>query len=153
MEPLFSDMEEWQRFKARHDQEKAIRGNLAEFEGDCFLGIDAGSTTTKAALIDNEGRILYSYYANNEGSPLNSTIKLLQDLYQQLPGGAKIMNSTVTGYGEALIKSAFGVDLGEVETSSFGRQIFSPGVGFILDIGGQDMKCLKIKMVLLTVLY
>ena len=66
LEPLFSDMEEWQRFKARHDQEKAIRGNLAEFEGDCFLGIDAGSTTTKAALIDNEGRILYSYYANNE---------------------------------------------------------------------------------------
>jgi predicted CoA-substrate-specific enzyme activase len=147
LEPLFSDMEEWQRFKARHDQEKAIRGNLAEFEGDCFLGIDAGSTTTKAALIDNEGRILYSYYANNEGSPLNSTIKLLQDLYQQLPGGAKIKNSTVTGYGEALIKSAFGVDLGEVETIAHYRaaEYFLPGVEFILDIGGQDMKCLKIK--------
>lgn len=147
LEPLFADPQELQRFIARHEQNQVMRRDLAGFAGDCFLGIDAGSTTTKAALIDNEGHLLYSYYANNEGSPLSSTVKLLQDLYRNLPSGAIIRNSTVTGYGEALIKSAFGIDLGEVETIAHYRaaEHFLPGVDFILDIGGQDMKCLKIK--------
>ncbi len=147
LEPLFTSPEELAEFNARHRTEKVKRRKLQDFQGDCFLGIDAGSTTTKAALIDSQGQLLYSYYANNEGSPLTSTLKLLQDLYQKLPAEVTIQNSSVTGYGEGLIKSAFSLDLGEVETMAHYRaaQHFLPGVEFILDIGGQDMKCLKIK--------
>ncbi|KUG02722.1 activator of (r)-2-hydroxyglutaryl-coa dehydratase [hydrocarbon metagenome] len=147
LDPLFSNQSELLEFQARHQTHTLERRNLDDFQGDCFLGIDAGSTTTKAALIDNDGRLLYSYYGSNEGSPLTSTLNLLRDLYDTLPEGAIIRNSTVTGYGESLIKSAFSVDMGEVETMAHYRaaEYFLPGVEFILDIGGQDMKCLKIK--------
>lgn len=147
LDPLFNNQAELLEFQARHYTHALERGILANFQGDCFLGIDAGSTTTKAALIDSDGKLLYSYYASNEGSPLTSTLNLLHDLYHSLPKGATIKNSTVTGYGESLIKSAFSVDLGEVETMAHYRaaEYFLPGVEFILDIGGQDMKCLKIK--------
>lgn len=145
--PLFFGEVEYEEFKARHGKSSVKRRELSTFEGDCYLGIDAGSTTTKIALIDGEGAILYTYYGSNEGSPLKSTIKALKELYGLLPRKAKIVNSTVTGYGEGLLKAALNVDIGEIETVAHYKAagFFCPGVDFILDIGGQDMKCLKIK--------
>ena len=147
MAPLFADEKEYQEFKNRHEENTINKKDLATFEGDRFLGIDAGSTTSKAALIDEEGSLLYTYYGSNQGSPLKSTITILKELYSLLPLGAKIVNSTVTGYGEGLIKAALNVDVGEIETIAHYKaaDFFCPGVDFILDIGGQDMKCLKIK--------
>ncbi|NMB02086.1 MAG: 2-hydroxyacyl-CoA dehydratase [Firmicutes bacterium] len=147
LEPLFSSPEELVEFRTRHNQHAVTRKNLAHYKGNCFLGLDVGSTTTKAALIDDEGAILYSYYDSNEGNPLKSVRKAVLKLYDVLPAGAKIKNSTVTGYGEGLIKAALRVDIGEIETVAHykGADFFLPGVDFILDIGGQDMKCLRIK--------
>lgn len=147
LRPLFKDNMELGKFRERHNKYVVKRKELSEFEGDCYLGIDAGSTTTKAAITDGEGNLLYSFYGSNEGSPLKSVIKILKDLYEKLPSKARIVNSAVTGYGEALIKAALLVDIGEVETVAHYKaaEFFQPGVDFILDIGGQDMKCLKIK--------
>jgi len=147
LRPLFINDEELEEFKKRHGRSTVKRGELAGFKGKCFLGIDAGSTTTKAALIDEDGTLLYSYYGSNEGSPIKSAVKILKDLYSQLPPGAEIVNSTVTGYGESLLKAALHVDIGEIETVAHYKaaDFFLPGVDFILDIGGQDMKCLKVK--------
>jgi len=147
LQPLFSNDNEYEAFKKRHHGSFVKRKEISTYEGECFLGIDAGSTTTKVALIDSEGAILYSFYGSNEGSPLNSTIKVLKELYCVLPEKAKIVNSTVTGYGEGLLKTALNVDIGEIETIAHYKaaDFFCPGVDFILDIGGQDMKCLKIK--------
>ncbi|TDT51886.1 2-hydroxyacyl-CoA dehydratase [Fonticella tunisiensis] len=146
LRPLFLDDKEYDDFKKRHDKNRVKRRDLGSFEGDCFLGIDAGSTTTKAALIDEEGRLLYSYYGSNEGSPLDSAVKILRDLYKKLPKKGRIANSAVTGYGEGLLKAALSVDIGEIETVAHYKaaEFFLPGVDFILDIGGQDMKCLKV---------
>ncbi len=123
------------------------RKELATYKGNCYLGIDAGSTTTKVALIGESGELLFTHYGSNQGSPLQSTIAVLKELYQQLPKCAKIVKSTVTGYGEALLKSALKVDIGEIETVAHYKaaDYFCQGVDTILDIGGQDMKCLKIK--------
>ena len=145
--PLFADAGELKAFQARHARSKIKRGELSTFEGDCFLGIDAGSTTTKLALIDAKGALLYSYYSGNRGSPLQTAIYALKKLYRLLPANARIRNSAVTGYGEALVKAGLKVDLGEIETIAHykGADFFCPGVDFILDIGGQDMKCLRIK--------
>lgn len=145
--PLFADRQEYNEFKTRHSIHSVKRRELSGFKGNCFLGIDAGSTTTKTALIDEDGALLYSFYGSNEGSPLNSTINALKELYSIMPVEAKIVNSAVTGYGEALLQSALKVDLGEIETIAHYKaaEFFRPGVDFILDIGGQDMKCLKIK--------
>ncbi|MCT8978454.1 2-hydroxyacyl-CoA dehydratase [Clostridium sp. CX1] len=145
--PLFSNGEEYEKFRLRHSKNSVKRKELSEFQGQCFLGIDAGSTTTKAALIDSEGTLLYTYYGSNEGSPLKSTIRVLKELYSVLPEKAKIMNSAVTGYGEALLKAGLKIDIGEIETVAHYKaaDFFCPGVDFILDIGGQDMKCIKIK--------
>jgi predicted CoA-substrate-specific enzyme activase len=145
--PLFNDEKEYSLFKERHSKNSVKRGVLQDFQGECFLGIDAGSTTTKAALIDGTGSLLYTYYGSNEGSPIKSTIRILEELYDVLPAKAKIVNSSVTGYGEGLIKAALSVDIGEIETVAHYKaaDFFCPGVDFILDIGGQDMKCLKIK--------
>ncbi|MDD4504447.1 MAG: acyl-CoA dehydratase activase, partial [Clostridiaceae bacterium] len=145
--PLFSNEKEYQEFKSRHSRDSVERRDLSTFEGECFLGIDAGSTTTKIALIDGEGSLLHTYYGSNEGSPLKSTIKALKVLYSLLPKKARIVNSTVTGYGEGLLKAALKVDIGEIETIAHYKAagFFCPGVDFILDIGGQDMKCLKIR--------
>ncbi len=144
---LFKDNQEYEDFRSRHKRSAVKRKDLDTFEGECFLGIDAGSTTTKVALIDREGALLHTYYGSNEGSPLNSTRKALRELYDILPAKARIVNSTVTGYGEGLIKAALKVDIGEIETVAHYKaaEFFNPGVDFILDIGGQDMKCLKIK--------
>ena len=145
--PLFNSEEAYQAFKERHSQSAVKRREITDFEGECFLGIDAGSTTTKAALIDENGSLLYTYYGSNEGSPLKSTVKVLKELYSLLPQKAKIVHSTVTGYGEGLLKAALNIDIGEIETIAHYKasDFFCPGVDFILDIGGQDMKCLKIK--------
>lgn len=147
LRPLFKDEEEIIEFNNRHNKDCIKRRSLEGFAGECYLGIDAGSTTTKAALIDKEGNLLYSYYGSNGGSPLASGIKILKDLYSKLPKEAQIKNSAVTGYGEGLIKAALKVDIGEIETIAHYKaaEFFLPGVEFILDIGGQDMKCLKVK--------
>lgn len=145
--PLFSGKEEYEAFQARHQKHRVKRKELSAFSGNCYLGIDAGSTTTKIALIDEEGAILYTSYGSNEGSPLFSTINKLKELYAVLPETCKIVNATVTGYGEGLLKAALKIDIGEIETIAHYKaaEFFCPGVDFILDIGGQDMKCLKIK--------
>jgi len=147
LEPLFKNEKELEEFRLRHSATKVEKRDLETFEGDCFLGIDAGSTTTKAALIDKKGALLYSYYGSNNGSPLNSAVNILKDIYKKLPEKARIVNSTVTGYGEGLIKAALGVDIGEIETIAHYKaaEKILPGVEFILDIGGQDMKCLRVK--------
>lgn len=145
--PLFATEREYADFKSRHARASVPRGDLAGFKGDCFLGIDAGSTTTKLALIDREGTLLYTHYGHNRGHPLDSTVNALKELYAALPPEARIAYSTVTGYGEGLIKTALRVDHGEIETVAHYRaaEFFCPEVDFILDVGGQDMKCLSIR--------
>src|SRR5690606_12524407 len=104
------------KFNRRHSRHKVARRDLASCRGPCYLGIDAGSTTTKLALIDSEGALLYYHYGSNRGSPLKSVIKELKKLYSRMPEGAWIANSVVTGYGEGLVKAALRVDIGEIET-------------------------------------
>ncbi len=147
MEPLFADEKEYDSFLARHSKHAVQKGSLSEYEGNVFLGIDAGSTTTKVALVGEDGSLLYSFYDNNNGSPLKTTIKAIKEIYELLPDSANIVRSCSTGYGEALIKSALMLDEGEVETVShyYAASFFEPEVDCILDIGGQDMKCIKIK--------
>lgn len=147
MNPLFQDENEYEEFCKRHNAHGVVTGDLSTYEGDCFLGIDAGSTTTKVALVGEDGALLYSFYSNNNGNPLKTTIKAIQDIYQKLPSSASIVYSCSTGYGEALIKAALMLDEGEVETVShyYAASFFEPEVDCILDIGGQDMKCIKIK--------
>lgn len=147
LEPLFASDEEYEAFTGRHDSSKVATGKLEEYEGNCYLGIDAGSTTTKVALIGEDGRLLYSFYSNNNGSPLKTAISAICDIYDKLPEGAEIVHSCSTGYGEALMKAAFLLDEGEVETVAhyYAAAFFAPDVDCILDIGGQDMKCIKIK--------
>lgn len=145
--PLIKDEEEFIAFKKRHDKNKVKRNDIKTYHGVAFLGIDAGSTTTKMALIDKDSNLLYSYYGSNKGNPLESTIAALKDLYGKMNKNTKIVHSSVTGYGEHLIKSAINIDIGEIETVAHykGADYFLPGVDFILDIGGQDMKSLRIK--------
>ncbi len=147
LKPLFGSQQELDQFRARHGEHSVSVKSLEDYMGDCFLGIDAGSTTTKAVLIDTDGELLYTHYGSNEGSPLNSSIRILNDIYARISSEARIVNSTVTGYGEGLIKAALKVDIGEIETIAHYKaaDFFLPGVDFILDIGGQDMKCLKVK--------
>lgn len=146
IQALFANESEYQEFKNRHAKYKVKRVDLNTYAGEAFLGIDAGSTTTKLALIDNKGGLLYSHYGSNMGSPLESTIDALKVLYGKLNKDTKVVNSAVTGYGEHLIKSALRVDIGEIETVAHYKaaDFFLPGVEFVLDIGGQDMKSLKV---------
>jgi len=147
IDPLFNSMDEYEKFKERHEKAKVPRKDLDSFEGDCFIGIDAGSTTTKLVLTDNEDNLLYSLYANNEGNPLKSVMKMLKELYSVLPSKAKIRFSGVTGYGEKLIQTALNVDLNEIETIAHytAAKKFQPNVTSIVDIGGQDMKYIRLK--------
>ena len=147
MEPLFENKEAYSSFTERHNKAKVPTADLASYSGNCYLGIDAGSTTTKVALVGEDGKLLYSFYSSNNGSPLATTIRAIKDIYTKLPKDAKIVQSCSTGYGEALIKSALMLDDGEVETVShfYAAAFFDPEVDCIIDIGGQDMKCIKIK--------
>ena len=147
MEPLFADQEAYDAFRERHSLAHVGTAELASYKGNAFLGIDAGSTTTKIALVAQDGSLLYSFYSNNDGSPLNTAIRALKDIYARLPEGVHIARSCSTGYGEALMKAAFLLDEGEVETVAhyYAAAFFNPEVDCILDIGGQDMKCIKIK--------
>ena len=144
---LFENKNEYEAFCTRHARAVVPKAELSSYEGDCFLGIDAGSTTTKMALIGSSGQLLYSFYANNQGNPIKTAMGAIEDLRKQLPANAKIVRSCSTGYGEALLKSAFSLDEGEVETVAHctAASFFDPEVDCVLDIGGQDMKCIKLR--------
>ena len=146
LEPLFTTKAEYDSFAARHAGAAPAAVDAETYTGGAFLGVDAGSTTTKLALISPEGAILYSYYSNNKGNPVSIIREQLEKIYSTFGERVQILGSAVTGYGEELIKNAFNMDLGIVETMAHLRaaQHFSPEVDFIIDIGGQDVKCFKI---------
>lgn len=151
--PLFTDEDDYREFRERHAKEQVKKGTLAEYRGVAYLGIDAGSTTFKAVLVGEDGSLLWSFYVNNKGDVLGSAKAALTNLYASLPADeaglplVTIGHTTVTGYGEGLLLEALRVDSGEIETVAHlrGAQEMLPGVEFILDIGGQDMKCLRVK--------
>ncbi len=147
LEPLFANKEEYDSFCNRHNKAVVKKENLADYSGECFLGIDAGSTTTKLALIGKDGQLLFSYYANNQGNPIQTAKNAIALLCESMPSTAKIARSCSTGYGEALLKSAFHLDEGEVETIAHctAATFFEKNVDCVLDIGGQDMKCIKLR--------
>ena len=143
---LFKNEEELEAFRKRHNQNQVKERDLSTYQGPAYLGIDVGSTTSKVVLIDDQAQILYSYYGSNNGSPLELVKDILIDIYMKMPEGVYIKKAGVTGYGEALIKSSLMVDLGEVETIAHFKaaKYFMPEVNFIIDIGGQDMKAIRI---------
>lgn len=144
---LFSSAAELEAFRTRHAKTKIQFADISSHVGPCFMGIDAGSTTTKVALINSDGGLLYSWYGSNSGDPLHAVTEVLKTIYELLPEKAYVGRATVTGYGEQLIKTALNLDDGEIETMAHqtASNRLLPGVEFILDIGGQDMKCLKVK--------
>ncbi len=147
LEPLFVDEDAYKEFRTRQDAYQVGRADLSAYRGQAYLGIDAGSTTTKTALISEDGKLLYSTYGSNHSNPLQTSIDAILEIYSHMPEGVEIAGACSTGYGEALIKSALILDEGEVETIShyYAAQFFNPEVDCILDIGGQDMKCIRIK--------
>ena len=147
LDPLFKNKDEYEAFKERHNKDKVTKKELENYEGNCYLGIDAGSTTTKLVLIDKDGNLLYSLYGSNEGNPLESVMNMLRKLYSVLPEKAVLRYSGVTGYGEKLIQTALNVDLNEIETIAHytAAKTFEPDVTAIVDIGGQDMKYIRMK--------
>ncbi len=147
MPPLFADQAAYDAFLTRHNANRPPEADLSTYTGDAWLGIDAGSTTTKMALIDPQGGILYSYYHSNQGNPVAIVLEQLKEIYKRCGGRTVIKGAAVTGYGEELIKNAFQCDLGLVETMAHYKAAahFNPDVDFIIDIGGQDMKCFKIR--------
>lgn len=147
IDPLFNSEEEYNEFKERHKKAKVKVSDINNYTGEAYVGIDAGSTTTKVVLIDKEDNILYEYYGSNKGNPIEVVKKELKHIYNICGEKIKIMGSAVTGYGEELIKKAFSIDFGIVETVAhyIAASHFNPKVDFILDIGGQDIKCFKIK--------
>lgn len=147
LKPLFTDNEDYKVFKDRHNKAIVKKGDLLSYKGKAYLGIDAGSTTTKVALINEKNELIYSFYENNDGDPLKKVISILTNLYEVIPNDVEIVNSAITGYGESLIKTALHIDIGEIETMAHYKaaKYFLPEVNFILDIGGQDMKSMGIK--------
>lgn len=147
LQPLFSNSAEYESFVQRHERAVIPKKDLKSYTGDCFLGIDAGSTTTKMVLINSSGELLYSFYSNNHGNPIETAKAGIREIQKELPSSANIVRSCSTGYGEALLKSAFSLDEGEVETIAHctAASFFDPAVDCVLDIGGQDMKCIKLK--------
>ena len=147
MPPLFQSQEEYDAFVARHNASTPPQLDIHTYTGDAYLGIDAGSTTTKMALIAPDGGLLYTYYHSNQGNPVSVVLPQLKEIYKLCGDRITIKGSAVTGYGEDLIKNAFNCDLGLVETVAHYRAAahFNPEVDFIIDIGGQDMKCFKIR--------
>ena len=147
LKPLFTIENEYKEFKERHSKHNVPKRDLEKFSGDCFVGIDAGSTTSKLVLIDGEANLLYSSYKNNEGKPLQTVIGMLKELYSVLPKKAVIRYAGSTGYGEKLIQTALNLEIGEIETIAHytAAKKFMPNATSIVDIGGQDMKYIKIK--------
>ena len=147
MPPLFESQADYDAFAARHNASTPPQLDIGTYEGDAYLGIDAGSTTTKMALIAPDGGLLYTYYHSNLGNPVAIVREQLKEIYKLCGNRIRIKGSAVTGYGEDLIKNAFSCDLGLVETVAHYRAAahFNPDVDFIIDIGGQDMKCFKIR--------
>ena len=147
MPPLFQDVAEYGAFCARHNAKRPPQVDIKTYEGPAWLGIDAGSTTTKLALITGDGGLLYTYYHSNLGNPVAIVLEQLREIYAQCGDRIEIRGVAVTGYGEDLIKNAFSCDLGLVETMAHYKAAahFEPDVDFIIDIGGQDMKCFKIR--------
>lgn len=145
--PLFESEAALAEFRNRHSREKARFADIAKASGTVFLGLDAGSTTTKAVLIDAKGAILWRFYDVNAGNPVKLAVEMLRQLYEVLPQTAHIARTVSTGYGEKLFQAAVGADDGEVETIAHYKaaEFFLPGVEFLLDIGGQDMKCLTME--------
>ena len=144
---LFANDEELAAFRARHEKEKVERGDLSQARGDLYLGIDLGSTTVKGVLIDGDGRFLSAWYERNEGNPLERLFPRVKTLAASLPEGARIRSICTTGYGAELAKAALGANWAEVETLAHQRAAahFEPDVSYVIDIGGQDMKCLAVK--------
>ena len=147
LEPLFENEAAYNDFCRRHEKAVVKKQDLRSYAGPCFLGIDAGSTTTKLALTGLDGQLLWSFYANNMGNPIKTAMAAMENLHSVLPEGAYIARSCSTGYGEALLKAAFRLDEGEVETVAHctAAEFFDPDVDCVLDIGGQDMKCIKLR--------
>ncbi|MBR4874075.1 MAG: 2-hydroxyglutaryl-CoA dehydratase, partial [Clostridia bacterium] len=147
LEPLFTSREEYGEFVARHERAILPKVDVTAYCGDAFLGIDAGSTTTKMVLIGTDGQLLFSFYANNKGDPIKTAKEGIAELRQRMHDGVRILRACSTGYGEALLKSAFSLDDGEVETIAHctAASFFDEKVDCVLDIGGQDMKCIKLK--------
>lgn len=147
MQPLFADEAEYQKFTARHNANAPPNTDITKYTGDAWLGIDAGSTTTKLTLIDENDGILYTYYGSNRGNPVQIVLEELKKIYAACENRITIKGAAVTGYGENLIKNAFNLDAGLVETVAHFKAAhhFNPDVDFIIDIGGQDMKCFKIR--------
>ena len=147
LDPLFSCEEDYREFKARHDQQVVPKGDLTSYHGRVFIGIDAGSTTMKAAVVGEDGELLYTWYGNNNGDILGTARTITDDIYDKMPADCTIGHVTTTGYGEQILIEALRADSGEIETVAHlrGAKAFIPDVEFILDIGGQDMKCLQVK--------
>lgn len=145
--PLFENDQAYLEFKERHKHANVAHGDITTYQGKAYLGIDAGSTTTKLVLIDEDDNILYESYTNNLGNPVDVIQKELLKIYEQIEDRITIQQSAVTGYGEELMKHAFHLDIGVVETIAHytAAKHFNPNVDFIIDIGGQDMKCFRIK--------
>ena len=147
LKPLFTSDEEYAAFRARHNAHRPPDMDADGYSGDAYLGIDAGSTTTKMALITADGGLLYTYYHSNMGNPVAIVLEQLKEIYRLCGNRIAIRGAAVTGYGEDLIKNAFSCDAGLVETVAHynAARHFNPDVDFIIDIGGQDMKCFKIE--------
>ncbi len=145
--PLFKDEEDYQAFLKRQSQYSVKTRSIEDYVGDVFVGIDAGSTTAKVVAIDSEGNLLYQNYRSNQGTPVDTVKNMILDLYEKLPEQTIIRSAGSTGYGELLIKTAFNLDISEIETMAHyeAANHFLPGVESIIDIGGQDMKYIKIK--------
>ena len=147
LDPLFATEDDYRAFKERHDKEVVPKGSLDGYQGRVFIGLDAGSTTIKAAVVGEKGELLWTWYGNNNGDVIGMARKIMDEIYDLLPEGCTIGHVTTTGYGEGILKAALCADSGEVETVAHlrGAKAFVPDVDFILDIGGQDMKCLQVK--------
>ena len=147
LDPLFATEDDYREFKERHDKQVVPKGDLATYHGRVFIGIDAGSTTMKAAVVGEDGELLYTWYGNNNGDILGTARTITDDIYDKMPSDCVIGHVTTTGYGEQILIEALRADSGEIETVAHlrGAKAFIPGVEFILDIGGQDMKCLQVK--------
>ena len=147
IDPIFKSKEDKEAFDERHKKDQIPVLDIKEQHGGLFLGLDAGSTTTKAVVINKNGDLVYTYYASNKGNPVMSAVAIMKDIYSKMPEDCYIAHSCVTGYGENIIKAALNIDIGEIETMAHfqSAKFFCPDVDFIIDIGGQDMKCMKIR--------